>query len=107
MASILGDKRFWLTSGERSLMTLGQTMAAELAVFSTVEIREKGLEGLPWTAMISVAVVAALVSLCTSIGKGTAGKVGAQVVLRPKPELQAAESVETTTGQAKAADGKN
>lgn len=82
MASLLGQKKFWLASVERAVLTFAQTLAAELAVFTTVEIKQLGLVGLPWNAMASVAVVAALVSLLTSIGKGARGSAGYQVTLK-------------------------
>lgn len=81
MTSLLSNKRFWLASTERAALTLAQTLAAELAVFSAVEVREKGLDGLPWYAMISVAVVAGLLSFLSSIGKGSSGSAGYKVEL--------------------------
>lgn len=81
MTSLLSDKRFWLTSVERAVLTSAQTFAAELAVFSAVEVKEKGLEGLPWYAMTSVAVVAGLLSFLSSIGKGSSGSAGYKVEL--------------------------
>lgn len=85
MTSLLSDKRFWLASAERAVLTSAQTLAAELAVFSAVEVREKGLDGLPWYAMISVAVVAGLLSFLSSIGKGSSGSAGYKVELSKKP----------------------
>lgn len=85
MPSLLKDKRFWLASAERAVLTSAQTLAAELAVFSAVEIREKGLEGLPWYAMISVAVVAGVLSFLSSIGKGGSGSAGYKVELSKDP----------------------
>ena len=82
MTSLLSDKRFWLASTERAVLTMAQTFAAELAVFSAVEIREEGLDGLPWYPMISVAVVAGLLSFLASMGKGSSGSAGYQVTLR-------------------------
>lgn len=82
MTSLLNDRRFWLASAERAVLTVAQTFAAELAVFSVVEVREKGLDGLPWYPMISVAVVAGLLSFLISVGKGGSGSAGYQVTLR-------------------------
>lgn len=81
MASVLGDKKFWQAASEKAVMTFSQTMAAELVVFSVPDLRDKGLEGLPWVGMLTVAVIAAVVSLCTSVGKGSVGVVGPGTVL--------------------------
>jgi hypothetical protein len=86
MASVLGDKKFWQAASEKSVMTFSQTLAAELVVFSVPDLRDQGLDGLPWTAMLTVAVIAALVSFLTSVGKGSVGVVGPGTVL----ETQAA-----------------
>lgn len=91
MTSLLSDKRFWLASTERAVLTMAQTFAAELAVFSAVEVREKGLDGLPWYPMISVAVVAGLLSFLISVGKGGSGSAGYQVTLREEETSKAEE----------------
>lgn len=82
--SLLADKRFWMNAAERSVLTGAQVMAAELAVFQVGDIRELGLDGLPWYAMVSVAVVAALASLLTTLGKGLGGRAGLGVALAPE-----------------------
>jgi len=79
--SLLADKRFWMTAAERAVLTFAQALAAQLAVFSIADIDSMRLHGLPWYAMISVSVVAALISVLTTIGKGSAGNAGAGVDL--------------------------
>lgn len=80
--SLLADKRFWINAIERSVLTFAQSLVAELAVFEVADIEEMKLDGLPWYAMISVAVVAALISLLTTIGKGSSGSAGSGVDLQ-------------------------
>lgn len=82
--SLLADKRFWLNAAERAVLTFAQSLAAELAVFKIADIERLKLDGLPWYAMISVAVVASLISLLTSIGKGSKGSPGSGVGLKPE-----------------------
>jgi hypothetical protein len=82
--SLLADKRFWCNATERSVLTCAQTLAAELAVFQIADVRELGLAGLPWYAMISVAVVAGLISLLSTMAKGSAGSAGSGVELAPE-----------------------
>lgn len=80
--SLMADKRFWLNAAERAVLTFAQSLAAQLAVFEVVEIEEMKLSGLPWTAMLSVSAVAALISVLTTIGKGSAGIAGSGVDLQ-------------------------
>ncbi len=82
--SLLADKRFWLNAGERAVLTFAQALAAQLAVFEVADIEEMKLDGLPWSAMVSVSVVASLISLLTTIGKGSAGSAGSGVDLAPE-----------------------
>lgn len=82
--SLLADKRFWLNAAERAVLTFAQSLAAELAVFKVADIERLKLDGLPWYAMVSVAVVAALISLLTSIGKGSKGNSGSGTALKPE-----------------------
>lgn len=82
--SLLTDRRFWRNAVERAVLTCAQTLAAELAVFQLADVRELKLHGLPWYAMISVAVLAALVSVLTTISKGALGNAGAGVALEPE-----------------------
>lgn len=86
--SLLADKRFWLNAGERAVLTFAQALAAQLAVFEVADIEEMKLDGLPWSAMVSVSVVAAMISLLTTIGKGSAGSAGSGVDLAPGTEVE-------------------
>lgn len=80
--SLLADKRFWACAAERAVLTFAQALVAELAVFKVADIERLKLHGLPWYAMISVAVIAALVSLLTTISKGVNGSAGTGVDLK-------------------------
>jgi hypothetical protein len=80
--SLLTDKRLWVTTAERAVLTFAQTLAAELAVFTTTDIEDVKLNGLPWWAMLSVAGVALIVSVLTSVAKGLGGTAGPGVDLR-------------------------
>lgn len=73
--SVIVDGRFWLAAVERSVFTGAQALAASLAVFSAEDISKLHLNGLPWTAMLSVTAVAMILSFLTSVAK--AGAVGA------------------------------
>lgn len=82
--SLLSDKRLWLNAAERAVLTFAQALVAQLAVFQIADIENAKFHGLPWYAMISVALVAALISLLVTIIKGASGTAGAGVDLAPE-----------------------
>ncbi|MER6605764.1 holin [Streptomyces sp. NPDC000927] len=68
------DARFWGASFERAILTIIQTMAAQVAVFTATDVEKLGLTGLSWGVMTSVAMFAGISSLLTSLGKAGATK---------------------------------
>ena len=73
--SDLSSVDFWKQAAEGAVVTGAATLAAELAVYHTDDIKKLGLTGLPWDEMGSVAVVAALLAVLTAVGKKNAPKV--------------------------------
>ena len=85
---------FWRATVERSLKTGAQTLAALLVADGT------GLLDSQWVPLLSVAGMAMLVSVLTSIGSDAATGTGpsltnAEVVPEALPELEVAYSSDT------------
>jgi len=73
--SVIADGRFWAAAVERAVFTGAQALAASIGVFSVEDISKLHINGLPWSAILSIAAVAMLGSFATSVAKG--GAVGA------------------------------
>ena len=58
---------FWQGAGERAIKTFFQVLASLVAIDSTGIGASVGLADIPWMAVLSVATMAALVSIFTSI----------------------------------------
>lgn len=68
---------FWKGAGERALKTFFQTLVAMIAVTAGAgQVPTVGIEGVDWIGSLSVAALAAVLSLATSIGNAdfTAGE---------------------------------
>lgn len=65
--TFLTRRRFWSSSIERAVKTIAQTAVATITANAT------GLLDADWTTTASVAGLAGLVSLLTSIGSGYVG----------------------------------
>ena len=65
---------FWRASGERAVKTFAQAWAAVLIANGT------GLLDTEWTSGLSVAGMAALLSVLTSVGSAGVGPVGPSLV---------------------------
>jgi hypothetical protein len=63
-------KAFWAASGERAAKTFAQTLASLLLAAGT------GLLDTAWTTSLSVAGMATLLSLLTSVGSSSIGNSG-------------------------------
>lgn len=63
-------KVFWKDAGERAVKTFAQAAVALLTAGAT------GLLGIDWPQLLSVAGLAALVSILTSVGSDTFGDRG-------------------------------
>ncbi|MSS45280.1 hypothetical protein FYJ43_04310 [Cutibacterium sp. WCA-380-WT-3A] len=61
-------KQFWLGCFERSLKTFIQTFIATLGVSAGVTYTTDSLRGLPWLSALLTALVAAILSVATSLG---------------------------------------
>ncbi|QIM19465.1 holin [Leucobacter coleopterorum] len=63
-------KQFWLETGERAVKTFAQSAVALLTAGAA------GLLGVDWLQLVSVAGLAALVSVLTSVGSDYVGDRG-------------------------------
>lgn len=61
----MNTKQFWLKTGERAIKTFAQTLAALL---STVVASGQGIESVNWIQALSIAGLAMVFSLLTSLG---------------------------------------
>lgn len=87
---------FWKGAGERAFKTFFQTAGAMLvALVGKEAIPSIGLEGVKWVHVLSVAAMAAVLSLCTSIGNAqfTAGVQPAVAV----PEDEARRGISSSS----------
>lgn len=66
MASTLASGRFWAAAAERAVKTLAQTLAALLVADGTDVLNTA------WSSRLSVALMAAIVSLLTSVASDAA-----------------------------------
>ncbi|QIK63188.1 holin [Leucobacter viscericola] len=68
-------KLFWKDAGERAVKTFAQAAVALLTAGAT------GLLGIDWPQLLSVAGLAALVSILTSVGSDSVGDRGTASLL--------------------------
>ena len=73
------NRRFWIDAGERAVRTFAQALVAVLAAGFVVT------DGAAWTQALLSAVLAALVSVLTSIAASGVGEQGSPSLL---PEAQ-------------------
>lgn len=73
--SALNDKLFWIDAVERSVKTVAQTIVALLTADGVL-----GLFSVNWEEMLSVAGLAGLVSILTSIASAGSGNSASLVV---------------------------
>ncbi|WP_285005179.1 holin [Lactococcus formosensis] len=73
-------KTFWKDTAERAVKTFAQSMVAVMTVGST------GVLDVDWKNTVSVALLATLVSIFTSIGSGYVGDDSASAVKLNKEE---------------------
>lgn len=95
--SLLAERNFWTNAAERAGLTLAQTLAAVIAVVWVADTENTQRDGMPWYAMVSIALMAALLSFLASIGKGSIGMAGGGVQL--KAEMQALDPGPGSTGE--------
>lgn len=76
--SFLTKKLFWVDAAERSIKTFAQSCVAVLTA------NVVGLLDVDYIALLSVAGLAAVVSLLTSIASGTTGTDSASLVVDTK-----------------------
>ncbi|WP_347962760.1 holin [Lactococcus formosensis] len=67
-------KTFWKDTAERAVKTFAQSLAAVLTAGAT------GVLDVDWKNAVSVALLATLVSVFTSIGSGTVGDQSASAI---------------------------
>lgn len=70
MASTLASGQFWAAAAERAVKTLAQTLAALLVADGTDVLNTA------WSSRLSVALMAAIVSLLTSVASDAATSSG-------------------------------
>ncbi len=76
------SKVFWLQSLDRAVRTFAQTLVAVLGANSV------GLLDAPWTASLSTAGMAAVLSLLTSVAASNAGTPGTPDLVKvPGPKV--------------------
>lgn len=74
MKNTITNKLFWLDTAERAVKTFAQTAIATLSAGST------GLLNVDWPALLSVAGLAALLSVLTSVVSAGSGNSASLVV---------------------------
>lgn len=82
--STFASGEFWLATAERAVKTLAQTAVSLLAVGAT------GVLDVDWVAVVSASLLAALISVLTSIASDAATGGGPSLtsaeVVRPDPD---------------------
>lgn len=73
-------KQFWLDAGERAVKTFAQAAVALLTAGVT------GLLGIDWLQLFSIAGLAALVSILTSMGSDHVGESGTASLVTAEAE---------------------